>query len=421
MTTTFETRCQRAKDRITDAVGLEPILDLGPMPHADGLLSRAQLDAVRAGKAVEPRWPLELAFSRQSGLVQILETVDPRVLFGADYPYFSSFSDAWLQHCRDHALSLIHTRKLGRSSLVVELASNDGYLLKNFVQAGVPVLGIDPAPGPAQAAEKAGVPTVCDFFTLDMARRLAAEGKRADVIIGNNVMAHVADTNGFVRGIRELLKDSGTASIEAPYVRDMIGHAEFDTIYHQHLCYFSVHSADALFRHNGLSLNHVEWLPTHGGSLRYYAGRERSVRESVGRFLADEKELGMDKPGYYRGFASAVRNIGATMRSILSDIKRRGGTIAAYGAAAKGAIMLNFLGADHAMIDFVVDRNVHKQGRFMPGVHVPILAPEELLRRRPDYCVILPWNFKDEIVRQQAGYREAGGRFIVPIPSPVIL
>lgn len=421
MTNSFETRCQQAADRITGAIGLEPVLDLGPMPHADGLLTADQLQAIRAGAALEPKWPLELAFSRQSGLVQILETVDPKVLFGADYPYFSSFSDAWLKHCRDNATNLINARKLNPASLVVELASNDGYMLKNFVQAGVPVLGIDPAPGPAAAAGKIGVPTVCDFFTLDMARTMAAKGQRADVVIGNNVMAHVADTNGFVKGIREILKDSGTTSIEAPYVRDMIEHAEFDTIYHQHLCYFSVHSADALFRHNSLSLNHVEWLPTHGGSLRYYAGRERNVQDSVRRFLGEEKELGMDKPGYYRGFAAAVRNIGATMRSILLDIRRRGQTIAAYGAAAKGAIMLNFLGADHTMIDFVVDRNVHKQGRFMPGVHVPILAPEELLKRKPDYCLILPWNFKDEIVRQQDAYHKAGGRFIVPIPSPVIL
>lgn len=415
MRASFEDRCRAARCRVSGVQGLVPILDLGDMPHADGLLTREALSRP------EPKWPLELAFSPESKLVQITETVDPTILFGADYPYFSSFSDAWLKHCRDNAVNLIKSRHLNKSSFVVELASNDGYMLKNFVEAGIPVQGIDPAPGPAAAATKIGVPTICDFFTLDMARRMAKEGKRADVVIGNNVMAHVADTNGFVQGIREILKDDGTTSIEAPYVKDMIEHGEFDTIYHQHLCYFSVLSADYLFRRNGLFLNHVEWLPTHGGSLRYYAGRRENVQESVKRMLAEERDLGMDKPGYYRGFATMVKNLGLTMRSILADIKRQGRSIAAYGAAAKGAIMLNYLGADTTQIDFVVDRNIHKQGRYMPGVHIPILAPEELLRRRPDYCLILPWNFKDEIMQQQAEYRRKGGRFIVPVPTPVIV
>jgi SAM-dependent methyltransferase len=400
---------------VSGVQGLVPILDLGDMPHADGLLTREALSRP------EPMWPLELAFSPESKLVQITETVDPTILFGADYPYFSSFSDAWLKHCRDNALNLIKSRQLNKNSFVVELASNDGYMLKNFVEAGIPVQGIDPAPGPAAAATKIGVPTICDFFTLDMAKRMAKEGKRADVVIGNNVMAHVADTNGFVQGIREILKDDGTTSIEAPYVKDMIEHGEFDTIYHQHLCYFSVLSADYLFRRNGLFLNHVEWLPTHGGSLRYYAGRRENVQGSVKRMLAEERDLGMDKPGYYRGFATMVKNLGLTMRSILADIKRQGKSIAAYGAAAKGAIMLNYLGADTRQIDFVVDKNIHKQGRHMPGVHIPIFAPEELVKRQPDYCLILPWNFKDEIMQQQAEYRRKGGRFIVPVPTPVIV
>lgn len=415
MPASFEDRCRAAKCRVSGVQGLVPILDLGDMPHADGLLTREALSRP------EPMWPLELAFSPESKLVQITETVDPTILFGADYPYFSSFSDAWLKHCRDNALNLIKSRQLNKNSFVVELASNDGYMLKNFVEAGIPVQGIDPAPGPAAAATKIGVPTICDFFTLDMAKRMAKEGKRADVVIGNNVMAHVADTNGFVQGIREILKDDGTTSIEAPYVKDMIEHGEFDTIYHQHLCYFSVLSADYLFRRNGLFLNHVEWLPTHGGSLRYYAGRRENVQGSVKRMLAEERDLGMDKPGYYRGFATMVKNLGLTMRSILADIKRQGKSIAAYGAAAKGAIMLNYLGADTRQIDFVVDKNIHKQGRHMPGVHIPIFAPEELVKRQPDYCLILPWNFKDEIMQQQAEYRRKGGRFIVPVPTPVIV
>jgi len=411
----FEDRCRAAKCRVSGVQGMVPILDLGNMPHADGLLTKEGLNKPEA------KWPLELAFSPESKLVQITETVDPGILFGADYPYFSSFSEGWLSHCRENALNLIKTRKLGKSSFVVELASNDGYMLKNFVEAGIPVQGIDPAPGPAKAAEKIGVPTICDFFTLDMARRMAKEGKKADVVIGNNVMAHVADTNGFVQGIREILKDDGTTSIEAPYLRDMIEHGEFDTIYHQHLCYFSVLSADYLFRKNGMFLNHVEHLPTHGGSLRYYAGKKENVQDSVKQMLAEERDLGMDKAGYYRGFATTVKNIGLTMRSLLGELKRRGHSIAAYGAAAKGAIMINYLGADTETLDFVVDKNVHKQGRFMPGMHIPILAPEELIKRQPDYCVILPWNVKDEIMSQQAEYRKKGGRFIVPVPTPVIV
>lgn len=417
----FEERCRAAADRITGAVGLVPVLDLGTMPHSDGLLTRERLDALRAGTWTEPMWPLELAFSPESGLVQIVETVDPELLFGADYLYFSSFSDAWMKHCRENALRLVRERGLGPKSLVVELASNDGGLLLNFIEAGVPVLGIDPAPGPAAEAVRRGVPTIRDFFTHDLARRLAREGRRADVVIGNNVMAHVADTNGFVRGIREILTDDGTTSIEAPYVRDMVEHGEFDTIYHQHLCYFSVLSADALFRRNGLTLNHVEWLPTHGGSLRYFAGRRPDVQPSVARFLEEERRLGMDRAEYYRDFADRVRSIRDGMRTLLSDLRSQGKTVAAYGAAAKGTILLNYLGAGADVIDFCVDRNVHKQGRFMPGVHVPILPPEELLSRRPDYCVILPWNLKDEVVAQQDAYRRAGGRFIVPVPRPEIL
>ena len=233
---TFEDRCKKAVDRVSGKVGMEPILDLGMMPHADGLLTADQLAAIKAGKKKENKWPLELGFAQESTLVQITETVDPTILFGADYPYFSSFSDAWLKHCRENALNLIKTRNLNSSSFVVELASNDGYMLKNFVEAGIPVQGIDPAPGPAAAATKIGVPTVCDFFMLEMARKMAREGKKADVVIGNNVMAHVADTNGFVQGIREILKDDGTPyQVFTPYSRRWLANFELapPTVMHE--------------------------------------------------------------------------------------------------------------------------------------------------------------------------------------------
>lgn len=417
----FVEKCKRVRCRISGEVGVEPVVDLGMMPHINALLTREQLDKIRSGEVKEPMWPLELIFAPESKLVQITETVDPSIIFGADYPYFSSFMDAWLAHCKNHAKHLIQSRGLNTSSLVIELASNDGYMLKNFVEAGVPALGIDPAPEPCKAAEKIGVPTMCAFFGVDLAQKLVDQGKLADVVIGNNVMAHVADTNGFVKGMGMLLKDDGTTSVENPYLRDFIEKCEFDTIYHEHLCYYSATSVTYMFEKNGLYLNHVERIPTHGGSLRYYGGKKKNLQDSVKNILAEERDLGMDKPGYYRGFAQRVHGIRETMRSLIADIRRQGKTVAAYGAAAKGAVMLNFLGADHTQIDFCVDKNPFKQNKFMPGVHVPILHQDELLKRKPDYCIILPWNFKEEIMQQQAEYRKQGGRFIVPIPSPVIV
>lgn len=415
MPATFESRCKNAACRSCGKKGLEPVVDLGLMPLSDGLLTKDQL------AKPEGKYPLDVGFCPSCTLVQILETVPPEVLFGHDYPYFSSFSDHLLKHSRDNALSLIASRKLGPTSLVIELASNDGYLLKNFVEKGIPVQGIDPAPGPAKAAEKVGVPTMNTFFTRDLASQLVKEGKRADVIIGNNVLAHVADTNGFVQGVAMLLKDDGTTSIEVPYLRDLIDHCEFDTIYHEHLCYFSAMAVDALFRRNGLFLNHVERLPIHGGSLRLFAGRRENVQDSVKKLIAEEKALGMDKPAYYRTFGDRVRQIGDTLRTMLEGFRKQGKTIAAYGAAAKGAIMVNYARTGTDLIDFVVDRNVHKQGKFMPGVHIPILPPDEIMKRRPDYVVLLPWNFKDEILKQQDAYRKAGGKFVIPIPSPVVV
>jgi len=408
-------KCANAACRSCDHRGLEPILDLGLMPLSDGFLTEAQLGDR------EPRHPLEVAFCPACTLVQILETVPPEVLFCEDYPYFSSFSAHLLEHSRANALELIERQKLGPDSLVVELASNDGYLLKNFVEQGVPVLGIDPADGPAKAAEKIGVHTLNDFFTIDLANRLAGEGTQADVIIGNNVLAHVADTNGFVHGVSTLLKDSGVAVFEFPYVRDLIDHNEFDTIYHEHLCYFSMHAVDALFRRHGLFVNDVRRLPIHGGSLRIYANHHEAPAASVTDLLAEERRLGLADRSYYRAFADRVAHVHDRMTSLLSELRAAGKRIAAYGAAAKGTIMLNYIGCDADTIEFVVDRNVHKHGKWVPGSRIPILAAEELQARMPDYAVILPWNFKDEIMSQQAGFVEKGGRFIVPIPEPHVV
>ena len=413
----FTERCDAASCRSCGQSTLKPVLDLGKMPLADGLLNDAQL------AEHENRYPLELAFCSNCALVQILETVPPEILFGHDYPYFSSFSDALLAHSRDNALDLIERRNLkpGEGCLVVELASNDGYLLKNFVEKGINVLGIDPAPGPAKTTEKIGVPTLCDFFTENLAGKLANEGKQADVIIANNVLAHVADTNGFVRGIRTLLKDGGAAVIEVPYVRELIEHGEFDTIYHEHLCYFSVCALDALFRQNGLFLNDVKTLAIHGGSLRLYVEKHERPSPVILEMLSEERALGLDRYEYFKNFSERVLDIRSEMQTLLNDLREQGKTIAGYGAAAKGAIMLNFIGAGTDVIDYVVDRNVHKQGLHMPGTHQPIPDPARILQEMPDYVVILPWNFKDEIMSQQQEYRDKGGQFIIPIPKPHVV
>jgi len=410
-----EERCARAACRICGAAGLLPVLDLGLMPPSDRLVP------AEAVGQLEPRFPLELAFCRACALVQILETVPPELLFGDDYRYYSSFSEALLAHSAATAKRLIAERKLGPGSLVVELASNDGYLLRNFVQAGIPVLGIDPAPGQAAAARRAGVNTLQEFFSEALAEQLVRDGLRADVIIANNVFAHVADTNGFLRGITRLLADEGIVSIEVPYVRDLVDGCEFDTIYHEHLCYFSVTSAEAALRRNGLRLREVERIPIHGGSLRLLAGRGGAPGASVGSLLAEEQRAGMDGHAYYAHFGDRVRALQHELRTLLDGLRRRGKSIAAYGAAAKGTILLNAIGADRNLVAFVVDRNVHKHGRFMPGVGIPIVAPEELRVRRPDYVLLLTWNFADEILAQQAEYRAEGGRFIIPIPAPRVL
>jgi SAM-dependent methyltransferase len=285
----------------------------------------------------------------------------------------------------------------------------------------VPVLGIDPAPGPVAAARAKGIDTRQAFFGLDLARQLVAEGRRADVIHANNVLAHVADTNGFVAGIATLLRPDGVAVIEAPYVRDLIDHGEFDTIYHEHLCYFSATALVPLFRRHRLHLNRIERLAIHGGSLRLFVEPEERPGASVHDLLAEERRLGLDRLGYYAGFAGRVEAIKQGLGAMLHALKAGGARLAGYGAAAKGTILLNYVGIGTELLDYVVDRNTHKQGRWIPGVRLPIRDPLELLRDRPDHVLILPWNVKDEIIEQQAEYRRRGGRFIVPIPEPVIV
>lgn len=390
-------------------------LDLGIMPLADRLLTAEQL------AREEPAYPLVAAFCKSCSLVQITETVPPEILFCNDYPYFSSVIQSLLRHSRENVLELIKRYCLDSTHLVIELASNDGYLLKNYVEMGIPCLGIDPAEGPAQAAIEAGVPTINTFFTADLAKRLAADGKKADIIHANNVLAHVADTNGFVQGIVFLLKTGGTAVLEVPYVKKLIDNLEFDTIYHQHLCYFSVTALDNLFRRHGLFLNDIKPLAIHGGSLRLYVQLHEDVQQSVRHYLALEKESGLDTLAYYRNFASRVKELKEELLSLFLRLKNQGKTIAGYGAAAKGCTLINYIGLDKELMPWIVDINQYKQGKYMTGKHQPIFHPDKLKEELPDYTLILPWNFKEEILSQQEEYRQKGGQFIIPIPELVIL
>jgi len=391
----------------------EIILRLGQMPLANAYLTREEL--ARA----EQRYPLDLALCPSCSLVQITETVPPDVLF-REYLYFSSYSDAVVRNAEEIVTRLIASRNLNGNSLAGEIASNDGYLLQFYKRAGIPVLGIEPAANIAKVAvEERGIRTLCDFFGADLARRLREQGECVDVLHGNNVLAHVADLNGVVSGIRLILKDSGMAVIEVPYVKEMIDRCEFDTIYQEHLCYFSVTALDRLFHRHDLVIEDVERLPIHGGSLRLFVVPRHRLgnRPRVEAVLKEESTWGVDEVNSYRSFAQQVDHLKANLLEVLGRAKGEGKRVVAYGAAAKGTVLLNYCGVGPETLEFVVDRSPHKQGRYMPGVHVLIQPPEKILETMPDYVLLLVWNIAPEVLEQQSEFRRRGGKFIIPIPE----
>ncbi len=387
-------------------------------PLCESYLSAEELNQMEAF------YPLKAYVCGNCFLVQLGEYVTPEHIF-TEYAYFSSFSDTWLKHSEKYANQVIERFQLGSKSKVVELGSNDGYLLQYFLQRNVPVLGVDPAKNVAQAAVKKGVPTMTEFFGTDIAKTLSQKGENADLLIGNNVLAQVPDINDFVKGIKILLRPSGVITMEFPHLMRLIEGNQFDTIYHEHFSYFSFTSVERIFAEHGITLFDVEELRSHGGSVRIYGRHTEDTKKAVTRKVYDlrkrELRAGYSTVEMYSSFRKKVTETKRNLLQLLIDIKRTGRRIVGYGAPGKGNTLLNYCGIRSDFLEYTVDRNPYKQGRFTPGTHIEIFPPEKIREDRPDFLFILPWNLKDEVVQQMSFIREWGGRFIVPIPEAEIV
>jgi SAM-dependent methyltransferase len=389
--------------------------DLGMSP-----LANAYLDADQLHQA-ESFYPLRAFVCSQCYLVQLEEFESPEKIFG-DYAYFSSYSDSWLEHCRRYTIEMKNRLNLDKNSQVIELASNDGYLLQYFKEAGIPVLGIEPAANVAAVAIDRGIDTLVEFFGVETATQMSANGHLADLLLGNNVLAHVPDLNDFVAGMRLVLKPHGVITMEFPHLLRLMQYNQFDTIYHEHFSYFSLHSVERVFSRHGLAIFDVDELPTHGGSLRIYAqhadaAAERPRQDGVTALIDTERAAGLTQLATYGEFATRVQHAKCDLLDFLISAKREGKQVVGYGAPAKGNTLLNFCGIGRDFLDYTVDRSPAKQGRYLPGTHIPICSPDQLASTRPDYILILPWNIKDEIIERAQFVREWGAKFITPIPK----
>ena len=390
-------------------------LDLGASPIANDYLNTSQLSQM------EPFYPLHVKVCDECFLVQVADCISARHIFSDNYAYFSSFSDSWLAHAKAYVEMITARLALGKQHHVVEVACNDGYLLQYFVAKGIPVLGIEPTANTAAAATKKGIPTVVKFLGEDTARDLARGGRQADLLIGNNVLAHVPDINGFVEGLRILLKSKGVLTMEFPHLMRLMSANQFDTMYHEHYQYLSLIVVEKIFGTHGLTVFDVEELPTHGGSLRIFArhnhDESKPRTQRVEELHQRERNAGYDRLDTYLSFTERVKETKRKLLEFLIAAKRAGKTIAGYGAPAKGNTLLNYCGVRTDFIDYTVDRSPHKQNLFLPGTRIPIHHPDKIRETKPDYVLILPWNIKDEIMEQMGFIREWGGRFVVPIPE----
>ena len=392
-------------------------LDLGETPSANSFLKQEDLSS-------EKLYPLRVFICSKCFLVQIPEIITPNELF-SDYAYFSSFSDTWLEHAKDYVDMMIERFHLNHSSQIIEIASNDGYLLKYFVQKGIPVLGIEPASNVAETAIKNGVPTLKKFFNTNTANKIKEKDGLADILLGNNVLAHVPDINDFIVGMKILLKPNGIITMEFPHLLQLIENTQFDTIYHEHFSYFSFITIQEIFISKGLEIFDVEEISTHGGSLRIFVKHSDNklleIKESVESLVKKEKEYGLDNMLTYLDFSKKIENVKNKINNFLETVKSEGKSVICYGAPAKGNTLLNFCSISSNQIEYTVDRNPHKQGLFLPGSHIPIKSVTTIQETKPDYIIILPWNIKDEIMDQMKDIRTWGGKFVIPIPEVKIL